>query len=120
MIEIAYLKEKEKIHSLPQEVQEAIIEILQILDLGYGEERDKYNDDGGYVLVVESEDDLLIIKEELYIDYDDIIAEYINTIVCGNGEVYTNVLMICSDNYAISLIMPMRLMPKNLIDQMEE
>jgi hypothetical protein len=53
MIEISYLREQEKIKFLPQEVQEAVQGILQILDTAYGANKDKYQEDEGYVIVVE-------------------------------------------------------------------
>ncbi|GFZ30779.1 hypothetical protein CSC2_13050 [Clostridium zeae] len=51
MIEVSYLREYGKVKSLPMEVQETIQGILQILDTEYGADRNKYEDDGGYVLV---------------------------------------------------------------------
>jgi hypothetical protein len=115
MIEIAYLKEKDKIKSMPQEVQETILGILQVLELEYGKDR-KYEDDGGYVVVVEQEKDFEKIKEVAYIDCDDVIAEYVDKIVCSNGETYTNSLIICNNDYTITLIIPMGLTPQNLKD----
>ncbi|EES50354.1 hypothetical protein NE172_12700 [Clostridium botulinum] len=57
MIEITYLREMEKVHVLPIEVQEVIKGILEILDSEYGTNREKYADDGGYVIVAESIED---------------------------------------------------------------
>jgi hypothetical protein len=53
MIEIAYSREKGILKNMPQEVQETIEEILQILDSEYGANRNRYEDAGGYVVVVE-------------------------------------------------------------------
>lgn len=39
MIEIAYLKEKDKVNRLPKEVQELIQGILEVLDSEYGADR---------------------------------------------------------------------------------
>jgi len=36
---------------MPQEVQQAIERILEILDTEYGVERNKYEDDGGYLVM---------------------------------------------------------------------
>lgn len=55
MIEITYLREMEKVKVLPVEVQGVIRGVLEILDSEYGSNRDKYADDGGYVIVVESQ-----------------------------------------------------------------
>jgi hypothetical protein len=39
---------------------------LQILDTEYGADRNKYEDDGGYVIVVEEDKDLEEIKDKTY------------------------------------------------------
>ncbi|MCB2354729.1 hypothetical protein [Clostridium estertheticum] len=120
MIELAYLKEKYKLKGMPQEVQETIQGILEILHAEYGENRNKYENDGGYIIVVERKEDFKEIKEKTYIDGDDVIAEYTDKIVCSNGEVYTNSLILCNNDYAILLIIPMELTPQNLINYMIE
>lgn len=116
MIEIAYLREDSKIKTMPQEVQETILGILQILDTEYGDNRNKYEDDGGYIVVVEKEEDFKEIKDKTYIECDNVIAEYVDKIVCSNGEIYTNSLILCNNDYAISYIVPLELTPQNLKD----
>lgn len=51
MIEIFYLREISNILSLPQEVKGVIKNVLTILDAEYGDDRDKYKDDGGNVVI---------------------------------------------------------------------
>lgn len=87
MIEIAYSREKGILKNMTQEVQETIEEILQILDSEYGANRNKYEDDGGYVVVVEKIEDFKEIMDKAYIDCNEVIAEYVDKIVCSNGEV---------------------------------
>lgn len=53
MIEVSYLREQEKVKTLPKEVQDTILGIVQILDTTYGANKDKYQHDEGYVIVVE-------------------------------------------------------------------
>ncbi|MBK5241681.1 hypothetical protein [Clostridium sp.] len=118
MIEISYLKEKEILKGLPWEVQENIKGILQILDREYGENRNKYEDNGGYVLVIEKEEDFKKIKRKVYIDCNHIIPEYVDRVICSNCEDYTSCLIICNNDYVISLIIPMKLTPQNLINYM--
>ncbi|WP_279287125.1 hypothetical protein [Clostridium beijerinckii] len=36
--------------------------------------------------------------------------------VCSNGETYTNPLIICNNDFDISLIIPVELTPQNLKD----
>ena len=116
MIELAYLADMDKVKSIAEEVQKVIGGILQVLDSEYGANRDKYEDDGGYVVVVEKEEDFQIIKDKIYIDCDSIIPEYVDKIVCSNDKTYTNSLILCNNDYAISLIIPMELLPQNLKD----
>ena len=118
MIEIAYLRENSKIKTMPQDVQETILGILQILNTEYGANRNKYEDDGGYVVVVEKEEDFKEIMDKTYINCDTVIAEYVDKILCSNGEVYTNSLILCNNDYAISIIVPLELTPQNLKDYM--
>ena len=105
MIEIAYSREKGIFKNMPQEVQEAI-------------ERNKYEDDGGYVVVVEKIEDFKELENKAHINCCEVIAEYVDKIVCSNGEVYTNSLIICNNDYTISLIIPIELTPQNLKDYM--
>lgn len=116
MIEIAYLKESDKIKQLPQETQEIILSTLKVLESVYGANRNKYEDDGGYVIVVEVEEDFEKLKNNNDIDCDDIIPEYVDKITCSSGEVYTNSLILCSNEFGTSLIIPMELTPQNLKD----
>ncbi|WP_160669659.1 hypothetical protein [Clostridium sp. C8-1-8] len=114
MIELTHLKEGELIKKFPSEVQQSIKKVLKILDYEYGEDRDKYKDDGGYVVVVENVDDFNKLKDRVHIDCDEIIAEYVDKIVCSTGVVYTNSLIICNSDYAVSIIIPLELTPDNL------
>lgn len=118
MIEITYLKEMEKVQALPIEVQEVIKGILEILDSEYGTERDKYADNGGYIVVAERIEDFKEIQEKAKIDVNDVIVEYVDKILCADEKVYTNSLVLCNNDYSISLIMPFDIMPENLLKQM--
>ncbi|WP_051624110.1 hypothetical protein [Clostridium akagii] len=81
------------------EVQKTIQGILQIIDNQYGTGRNKYKDNGGYVVVVEKKEDFQEIKDKVHINCDDIIAEYVDKIVCSNGEIYTNSLILLNSDY---------------------
>ncbi|CAI3607609.1 conserved hypothetical protein [Clostridium neonatale] len=118
MIEITYLKEMEKVQALPIEVQEVIKGVLEILDSEYGVDRDKYADNGGYVVVAESIEDFKEIQEKANIDVNDVIVEYVDKIVCDDEKVYTSSLVLCNNDYSISLIIPFEIMPENLLKQM--
>ena len=55
MIEVDYFKEQDKVKVLLQEVQAVVKCILQVLDAKYGQNRDKYETDGGYAIVKKSD-----------------------------------------------------------------
>ncbi|WP_294406160.1 hypothetical protein [uncultured Clostridium sp.] len=117
MIELVNLKEMNKVTMFPNEVQNNIKGILTILDEAYGEDRSK-NDDGGYVIVVEKKDDFKDIENSTNINIDNVIVEYVDIIECSNDKVYTSSLVLCSSDYSISLIIPMGITPKNILNQM--
>ncbi|CAI3224913.1 conserved hypothetical protein [Clostridium neonatale] len=118
MIELTHLKEINKADKLPKEVQENIEGILSILDEEYGDNRDQYKDNGGYVIIVEDESDFQIIKEKAHIDVDDVIVEYVDKIECSNEKVYTSSLVLCNNDYSVSLVIPFEITPKNILNQM--
>lgn len=118
MIELTHLVENEKVDNLPREVQENIKGILTILDEEYGDNRDKYKDDGGYVIVIEEDADFQIVKERTHIDVNNVIVEYVDKIECINEKVYTSSLVLCNNDYSISLVIPFEITPKNILNQM--
>ncbi|HAR86570.1 MAG TPA: hypothetical protein DCR69_12635 [Clostridium sp.] len=118
MIEIAHLREKGSLINMQQEVKEVVEGILEILDTEYGAGRNKYEDDGGYVVVIEREEDFKELENKAYIDCNEVIAEYVDKIECSNGQIYTNSLIICNNDYTITLIIPFGLLPQNLRDYM--
>lgn len=114
MIKIEHEKETESLR-LPQEVARVIKEIATILDTEYGQDRDVNGGDGGYILVIESKDDFDKLKD-IYIDMEDVITEYVDLIKATDGEDYTNSLIILNNDFAISLIIPVAITPKRLLD----
>lgn len=117
MIELVHLEEMNKARMFSGEVQNNIQRILTILDEAYGEERDK-NDDGGYVIVVEEKDDFELIEKNTHINIENVIVEYVDVIECSNCKVYTSSLVLCNNDYSISLIIPLEITPKNILKQM--
>ncbi|MGL4106926.1 hypothetical protein [Clostridium sp. LP20] len=41
-------------------------------------------------------------------------------ILCSNSEIFMNSLILCNNDYAISLMIPMELTPQNLINYIAE
>lgn len=96
MIEVAYTREENLIEEMSTEVKDIIRGILEILDNEYGADRDKYEDNGGYVVVIEREEDFKDILEKTHIKCNDVIPEYVDRIDCSDGRVYTNSLILCN------------------------
>ena len=117
MIKIADIIEVENLKDLPVEVIAKALEIATILDNNYGKNRTE-KDLGGYILIVEDKEDIAYINK--LIDFGYTIPEYTDILSCSEGESYTNSLMILSSDYSISLIIPLRLTPKELLKYMEE
>ena len=108
MIKISYVKEVSNL-TLPQEVISVVLDATTILDAAYGEHRDVDAGDGGYVLIVESKDDL-----EKLIDYHicvkEAMPEYVDSIQCDDGETFTSTMVMLSDDYSIIIVMTLDLL----------
>lgn len=65
--------------SLDGKVEKIIEQQLNILDESYGTERSIDSDLGGYVLILETKDDVIEAKENIV---KDIIPEYVDNIEC--------------------------------------
>lgn len=76
-------------------------EQLNILDESYGAERNIVADLGGYVLILETKEDVVEAKESIL---KDIIAEYVDDIECEGGKQYCLSLFILSSDYAVVVV----------------
>ncbi len=110
-IKISHLKETENL-SLPNEVLETIKGIAKSLDDNYGKHR-QYNDDGGYIIFADNKDDLQLICE-LEIDIEACTFEYAEPIQTAN-EIFINVLYLLNNEFAVTVIMPRNIAPKNIL-----
>ena len=120
MLRLAKETDLVMIQSYPEEVQEVVLEVLQILDENYGEDRNPKTDYGGYIILTESKEDLAEIEVEMNVNVTvDGIPEYVDIIRCGNRKVYTSSLFLLSSDYGIVLIMPYEITPKNILNYAE-
>ena len=88
-------------------VVSTIEEQLNILDESYGAERNVDADLGGYVLVLETKDDVIEVKENIL---KGIIAEYVDDIECKGGKQYCLSLFLLSSDYAVIVVATKELM----------
>lgn len=93
--------------SLEGEVAKIIEQQLNILDESYGIERNIDADLGGYVLILESKDDVIEAKENIV---KDIIPEYVDNIECEGGKQYCLSLFLLSSDYAVVVVATKELM----------
>ena len=120
MLKLAKETDLVMIQSYPEEVQEAVLEVLKILDENYGADRNPKADYGGYVILTESKDDFGEIEAEMNMEVSvDAIPEYVDIIRCENRKVYTSSLFLLGSDYGIVLVMPYEMTPKNLLNYAE-
>lgn len=92
---------------LEANVMSTIENQLKTLDESYGAERNINADLGGYVLVLETKDDVIEAKENIL---KDIIAEYVDDIECKGGKQYCLSLFLLSSDYAVVVVTTKELM----------
>ena len=80
---------------------------LKTLDESYGAERNIDTDLGGYVLVLETKEDVIKAKENIL---KDIIEEYVDDIECKGGRQYCLSLFILTSDYAVVVVATKELM----------
>jgi hypothetical protein len=70
-------KDSEKIKGLfPIEVISEVTNILKILDENYGSDREIYEDDGGYICIIENNKDVEELKSKYELDLYEAIQEH--------------------------------------------
>ena len=111
MIKIAHVHEVAILENFPQEVIKVIRETVKILDEAYSVNRDVDHGNGGYVLVIEAEEELEQLKE-IYLDVKTVIPEYTDIIHVCDGEDYTCSLILLSSDFALLLVVILRMTPE--------
>ncbi len=117
MKKIGTKKDYKMLSGLPPSVIEKITETVDILNQYYGENRDIYKNLGGYVVLVEAEQDLWELEEILHEDMNNIISEFTDIIYWNGKPVYTSSQIQLSSDYAIVLLIPYRITPNSLLKQ---
>lgn len=97
-----YLKKQlGELSNYPVEVIQSISETIDILDENYGENRNVDKDLGGYILVVESIEDVEELKNGML---KEILPEYTDKIICSEGVNYTSSLFLLSSDFSVVVI----------------
>ncbi|MDB2121558.1 hypothetical protein [Clostridium paraputrificum] len=101
MIKIFSKEQLRKFINYPEEVIDSIYEIIEILDDNYGQNRNIYNDLGGYVLVAENIVDIEIFKQE---KLKGLVREYTDIIECSEEVNWTFSLFLLSSDFSIVVV----------------
>ncbi len=118
MIKIGTVKQFEELKKeLPQEVKNECLNLLEILEENYGEDRDVEVDLGGFVAILESKEDF----EELIENNLDVLTEIAEDIAVFNTEnaKYFMVLYLLSSDFAISIIVEKEHVDKQVLAKWE-
>jgi len=90
---------------------------LSILDDAYGADRDPKADLGGFVVILESEDEVDLLKE-YHLNLLTDIPEYTDY-VAGNDDNWIVSMYLLSSDYSITVIMPMHIAPVEMLQNQE-
>lgn len=94
-------KEAEKLQGLlPEAVLAEVTRIAKILDDNYGEDRDVLEEDGGYICIVESDNDVAELNAKHEVDLSEAIPEICTKI----SDEWLNALILCSNEFGINFI----------------
>ncbi|XZI48181.1 hypothetical protein ACSXD8_12515 [Clostridium perfringens] len=97
-----YLKKQlGELSDYPIEVIKSISETIEVLNENYGENRNVDEDLGGYVLVVESIEDVKELRNGIL---KNILPEYTDEIICSEGVNYTSSLFLLSSDFSVVVI----------------
>ncbi|MCE5286075.1 MAG: hypothetical protein LLG02_09555 [Pelosinus sp.] len=102
MLKILHKREVEGL-SLSPKVISVIWDAVMILDEEYGE--DRAESDGGYVLVLESREEISRLAEH-GIDFNTNVPEYVDIFEDNKGQKYTSSLVLLGTEFAIVVIVP--------------
>lgn len=116
-IQLAQLEDLGEEFHIPKAVQTEIHSIVHILDDNYGRSRDVDRDDGGYVLLLLSED-----EGEVHGAYDSLLqkyslqqelAEYEDVIIQDRQKEWHIILFLVGSEYGITIVYPEKREEKN-------
>ncbi len=105
----------DNLKGLPRPVHQRIEETVAILNYHYGENRHIDKDLGGYVLIVEKEEDFLEFKKIFSEEISRITVEYADIIFWKGKPTHTASLFLISSDFSIFLIIPYSLTPASFL-----
>lgn len=116
MIKLLNESDISKIAHLEEEVQTYALEALTILDEEYGTDRNPITDLGGYVVILETQEDIQGLEELHNIDLTkNPLPEFVDFIYTKQGPRYTAAFFLLSSDYGIIVILPYDITPKEIL-----
>jgi len=116
MIKLVNVTDLSHITQLDIELRNYSIEALTILDEEYGEDRDPITDLGGYIAIVEHQDEIEELEKLHNLDLSKYpCPEYVDFIITEGGPLYTASLFLLSSDYGIIMILPYEMTPKEIL-----
>jgi hypothetical protein len=115
MFKISHVREVPTITGLPSEVIGVVEGIVSILDRVYGADRDPLNDDGGYAVILEPQDDLSVL-EDVDLDVESLQPEHTDIIKTSIGIEYIHALILCNNEFSIHILCEKDKASINLLD----
>ena len=102
---------------IPKEVYQEAHRITKMLDENFGDNRNVDEDDGGFVLVIEKEEDLATFCEN-YVELDSPLREYVE-LVQTDKEPYLNVFFLYNEyEFGITLRVSKSIVPENFLEEL--
>lgn len=112
MMILGTLKDLDEVHIGNWELNARVHDYLEILDSNYGSDRNVYEDDGGFAIIVENEADLRESTEYFNMDTD--IYEYLEEI----NEHYISMLKLCNNEFSIMIYIRKVLCSDEVLEQL--
>jgi hypothetical protein len=113
--ELESLELKEKI---PEEVYREALRVVAYLDETFGKDREVDFDDGGYVCIVKSKDDLEYFARN-HVELDSQTLEYVE-FVSSEKEPFLNVFFLVNEyESGVTLFVPVSIAPERFLREVE-
>lgn len=106
----------ERLAGLPPPVQFEIEKTVALLNYYYGENRNADKDLGGYVVLIEDEQDFAEVEKFFSCKINDVIPEWVNIIECRGKAAYICSLCLISCDFSIVLVIPYSITPHSFLE----
>lgn len=99
---------------LPEEVYQEALNIVTMLDEMFGEDRDIDLDDGGFVMIAHTAEDLESFTEE-HVPLDSDCLEYVDYVKTSSTPYLNAFYLVNEHEFGISLFLPIDIAPNALL-----